>query len=334
MLGLKNMSFRKYRWTHDQSKRLRQLTTEAVPPEQIAKELGKSHHAVISKQNRLGIYKKTRSVRYYTELEIKEILHMIKLGLNDKEIAAKVNRNVLAITKLVEKLKSGYLHPAIWSQSEIEVLKELVANNAPWNEITNKLGRSNGEITRKRKELGLFRRRKHAVIYDNIDKTIIKMLQEGKHIEEIGEKCNRGNSFIFERCKYLGITNDFSQLKDLCISANEIRLEKRFTQTLISIKNRSKRTNRYFSLNIHDLIRLWEKQGGKCFYSNSNLTLEKGKDNTFSIDRIDPSKGYIIENICFCRYDINWMKMDKTSEEFIDLLRQTYEFQLSKNKFL
>lgn len=53
---------------------------------------------------------------------------------------------------------------------------------------------------------------------------------------------------------------------------------------------------------IDELIDLFKKQNGRCVYSGSTLEFSKGyhSTNAISIDRIDSTKGYSMENIVFC----------------------------------
>lgn len=52
-----------------------------------------------------------------------------------------------------------------------------------------------------------------------------------------------------------------------------------------------------FSITFKDIENILEKQDGKCYYSNIKLFFKKYSDWQCSIERIDPKKGYIIENI-------------------------------------
>jgi len=56
-----------------------------------------------------------------------------------------------------------------------------------------------------------------------------------------------------------------------------------------------------------------------CAYSGIPLTMEVGKDNTVSLDRIDSKLGYVPGNVVFCTKWINLMKKDKPLKEFIDM---------------
>lgn len=64
---------------------------------------------------------------------------------------------------------------------------------------------------------------------------------------------------------------------------------------------RAKKKNLFINITLDHLKKLWNKQNGKCALTNFLMTyyLFNGKRNSYnlSIDRIDPTKGYEIDNI-------------------------------------
>lgn len=85
---------------------------------------------------------------------------------------------------------------------------------------------------------------------------------------------------------------------------------------------------------------LWDlflKQDKRCAYSgqilyfSSNLRKDS-KSQTASLDRIDPNKGYIIENVHWIHKDINFMKQSMTEEEFLKTCKDIYNFRIKNGK--
>jgi hypothetical protein len=68
--------------------------------------------------------------------------------------------------------------------------------------------------------------------------------------------------------------------------------------------------------------KIWElfvQTGRKCALTGLPLsfsTLSGGNDGTASLDRIDASRGYVMDNVQWVHKDINIMKMAKSNEEF------------------
>lgn len=59
----------------------------------------------------------------------------------------------------------------------------------------------------------------------------------------------------------------------------------------------------------------------QCFYTKLDLTLEKDKLNTVSIDRINNSKPYTKDNIVLCCHYVNIMKNKFKLSDFLDICK-------------
>ena len=84
------------------------------------------------------------------------------------------------------------------------------------------------------------------------------------------------------------------------------------------------------TISIDDLKRVWEIQQGVCFFSGVKLELSsytkinKNPLYAASLDRIDSSKGYSLDNIRWVSRAINWMKNDMSDDmvyEFLEIIR-------------
>ena len=93
------------------------------------------------------------------------------------------------------------------------------------------------------------------------------------------------------------------------------------------IRNANKR-NIPFNLAIEDAWDIFDKQNNKCALSGLDIKFGKrGKsknriETTASLDRINNDIGYIKENIQWVHKKINQIKMDLSTEEFIELCRR------------
>lgn len=81
-----------------------------------------------------------------------------------------------------------------------------------------------------------------------------------------------------------------------------------------------------FVLSIDDIVQCWEDQNQVCAYSGREMTLEAGKLNTVSIERIDSKIGYTKDNTILVCQAINRMKSDFGFDEFYDLCRDVSVF--------
>jgi hypothetical protein len=124
-----------------------------------------------------------------------------------------------------------------------------------------------------------------------------------------------------------------SWCKTCCIEGNErsrqkqnATIEGRAKIFLRNAKNSATKRKQAFSLTIQDVVDCWRKQLGFCAYSGRAMTLEAGKLNTVSIERIDSDVGYTVENTVLVCQAINRMKSDFGFEDFFALCRDVTDF--------
>ena len=102
----------------------------------------------------------------------------------------------------------------------------------------------------------------------------------------------------------------------------------------ITAKSRSKRIKmpEQFNLTIEYLHDLYNKQGGKCYYTGWQMSAasigEINKTRTerinpfkISVDRLDSTKGYSTDNVVLCCAWVNRAKGTATHKQFIDMCK-------------
>lgn len=88
-----------------------------------------------------------------------------------------------------------------------------------------------------------------------------------------------------------------------------------------------------FTITIEDIEKLYEKQNKRCALSNREIYFDitiknnplKNKKRYYgnaSIDRIDSTKGYTIDNIQIVHKDVNFAKQSLSQQDFIYLCRE------------
>ena len=95
-----------------------------------------------------------------------------------------------------------------------------------------------------------------------------------------------------------------------------------------SIKAHAVQRDLRFDITIKDAWDVFITQNRKCALTKLPLnfpTSGRNRDGTASLDRIDNSKGYTRENIQWLHKDINIMKMDFTTAEFINYCQLVIE---------
>jgi hypothetical protein len=112
------------------------------------------------------------------------------------------------------------------------------------------------------------------------------------------------------------------------------------TNKISSTRRNSKKLNREFSITIQDVLEMWIKQGGKCYYSGMPMehhasgSVHTRNPSCLTIDRIDSSLGYTIDNVVLCCWIVNRMKNDLTVRQFIELCTLVSQKVVSKDDSL
>ncbi len=101
------------------------------------------------------------------------------------------------------------------------------------------------------------------------------------------------------------------------------------------IRNGAIARNLEFSITINDLWDLFLNQKRRCALSDILLISPMGRfaEFTASLDRIDPSKGYVLDNIQWVHKDINRMKQAFTKDHFIGLCKKIASHNRVRKKF-
>jgi len=80
-------------------------------------------------------------------------------------------------------------------------------------------------------------------------------------------------------------------------------------KTWTTIVNRANSRNLSCTITTDDIIELYKKQNGKCFFTGTELTIrDKNKETDLSVDRLISSEGYELWNICLVTYEVNTRK--------------------------
>jgi len=89
------------------------------------------------------------------------------------------------------------------------------------------------------------------------------------------------------------------------------------------LKNKCILKNLDFDLDNNFLYNLYLKQKGKCHYLNVDIISNtyKCEFNSISVDRLDPTKGYVKENVVLSSFSINSFKGSMSENEFKTFLK-------------
>jgi hypothetical protein len=146
----------------------------------------------------------------------------------------------------------------------------------------------------------------------------------------VGFFCNLKCSGSFFNAKHLGKYRKIYTKKIKNYASNRLDQYSPFKYHANKARSRSKQKGYQTDVNIQYLKEVWDKQNGICPYTN--LKMEIGRTSAdedikktptkASLDRIDPSIGYIKGNVEFVCYCVNVMKNDFTKEEMVHFINQ------------
>lgn len=132
-----------------------------------------------------------------------------------------------------------------------------------------------------------------------------------RHKQQMCSECKKQNSSIKNNKGFQEIKGDFWS----------------------SIKTCAKNRNLNFEITIEQAWNLFLKQDRKCALSNISIYFAprgKRQKGNISLDRIDSTKGYTIDNIQWIHKDLNIIKNNYTDKEFIDWCYKVADYQRSK----
>lgn len=106
-------------------------------------------------------------------------------------------------------------------------------------------------------------------------------------------------------------------------------------QCLLSGAKQAERRGIPFHITFDDLLQIYTKQNGKCFYTNLEMKLDSDTPRDpllLSIDRHEGIKGYIPENVVFCCWGINRLKEKMSEASLITNVKLFYDGMKSLGK--
>lgn len=107
-----------------------------------------------------------------------------------------------------------------------------------------------------------------------------------------------------------------------------LHIPKAHFNNIKSSLNRGSRKKLEFKITVEYIDLVFSKQNYKCVYTNQDLRFDIGsKRGNASVDRIDSSKGYIVDNIQIVHKVINNMKQALSHDEFLEWCRRIVEHQ-------
>lgn len=146
-------------------------------------------------------------------------------------------------------------------------------------------------------------------------------------------RCKQEKSYEFFFKHHLTSDGFHSWCKSCCTEGNNksrakqnSTIEGRAKIFLQNARKSAAKRNQEFLLSIEDVVNFWKQQNEICAYSGRKMTLDAGKLETVSIERIDSSIGYTKDNTILVCQAINRMKSDFEFNDFYNLCSDVANF--------
>jgi|TARA_Y100000287_G_C14233791_1_gene363524 hypothetical protein len=100
-----------------------------------------------------------------------------------------------------------------------------------------------------------------------------------------------------------------------------------FGRAVANARSRALKKNLPFDLSKEDVMDMFERQQGKCFYSGIKLNVVKSDASRthdpfkMSLDCVNPSLGYVRGNVVWCAYCVNALKLKMSAEDMVNVCR-------------
>jgi hypothetical protein len=151
-------------------------------------------------------------------------------------------------------------------------------------------------------------------------------------------KCKQEKSYEFFFKHHQTSDGFHSWCKSCCTEGNNksrakqnSTIEGRAKIFLQNARKSAAKRNQEFLLSVEDIVNFWKQQDEICAYSGRKMTLDAGKLETVSIERIDSSIGYTKDNTILVCQAINRMKSDFKYDDFYELCKDVATFLGDEN---
>jgi hypothetical protein len=100
-----------------------------------------------------------------------------------------------------------------------------------------------------------------------------------------------------------------------------------FGRAVANARSRAAKKGLPFELTRDEIMSMFEEQDGRCFYSDIKLNVVKSDASRthdpfkMSLDCVDPSLGYVKDNVVWCAYCVNALKLKMSKKSMIDVCR-------------
>ena len=150
--------------------------------------------------------------------------------------------------------------------------------------------------------------------------------------------CNGCSSYLSYNCfsKNTARADGLNSYCKACVNetpSSKKKLQKLRTARINNIENwikwtttrkrsECKKSGIDFDVDFDFLLNLWQQQNGLCFYAKTAMLFGENDLRSASLERRDPTQGYIKTNVVWASKSMNWAKNNSSEDEFLEFLFQ------------
>lgn len=332
------------KWKNEEELKLliKYYTIDKLSVAETAKKLNRPFGQVKNKIKRLHLY--NNRCKKWTEKDVQALIKLNEESKSLKEMslilkASEVNISTKLISLGITYKKRPRVSPHLWTLEEIDKLKLLAASGCVISRISKEMGISKGAISYfAEKENIIIKREKINKFWTKEEEEIIKnSLKSYITVAEIANKLKRSSQSVIERMALLNLKptsrlNRYWQRKGNSKGYGEIS-----GSVFNKIRQNAKTRSLQFDITIQQMWNIFIEQDRKCAISGVLLYFSEkcdGTDTTASLDRIDSSKGYTLDNVQWIHKDLQRMKWDMNESKFYNWIKIILNNQTNKEQYI
>lgn len=157
------------------------------------------------------------------------------------------------------------------------------------------------------------------------DRAYCKSCKNWKPASEFGPRKNK--ILLREKCSVCHTTFNTKDRRAKRLKIRQTNNHVEYIKyRLPTMQAQAKQRGLEWNLTKEYLIGLWDNQNGKCHYSNIQMNnasvVTLAEWTSPSLDRIDPNKGYVKDNVVWCIWGVNSFKASLLLNEFQTNIKQ------------
>jgi hypothetical protein len=321
------------KWTPENVTKFKELAEKGYTHEEIAQEFNTTIPSIQGEAMKLGVY--CRRKGHWTPEEIEMLQKCYQEGKSLTETSKILTGRPIGAIK-IKCLKLGIyiknIKQKFWTDDKIDELKELINKEFTYKQMADHFGVSYNSILNccRRCNLSITTR----LSSEEIEKMRQYVVEQNLPMQRIASLLNvdrRTVLFYSKKLNWRTPTKEAREKREEFLNKykndpEKLNVAQLLCKKIVFCRTRAKQNSIVFNITRENLMDIYERQDGLCFYSGVKMKIQNNRRNSrnlfsMSIDRFDSDYGYTFDNVVFCCDYINIMKHSQTKETLLDFCR-------------